>query len=441
MKELNENVSKTMQQTTSLTDANKESDDKKVESIKKTNEISKYRNLYVIVEQVDGKIIPVGLEMLSEARRLIDDFNKKYSLNEKVIAVILGNNIKDLCKELIYYGADAVIFADDPKLQYHINKIHTKVIVQIVTNPKFVEKISPEYFKEYKRPRYMFFAADSTGRHLSSTVLAELESGLASDINKLVIEDIEFRHEHKTKGQMLTFEKTLMMYRPDFSGFLWTTILCLDNKNPEIKRDYHPQACSIIPGVFEPLERDISRIGIIEEYSPQFDAKDLEIKVLNRNILKDTIDFSSYKTIISFGRGIKESPEENIKLIEKLAKLLNAEIGISLPISKKPFKLSDKMNSLYITPERVIGTSGHKVEPTIYIALGISGATQHLAGMKNSGFIIAVNPDENAPIKNECDVFIKGRIEDVLPVMIEELEREQMAQTKQEGGNTVVGTV
>jgi electron transfer flavoprotein alpha subunit len=441
MKELNENVSKTMQQTTSLTDANKESDDKKVESIKKTNEISKYRNLYVIVEQVDGKIIPVGLEMLSEARRLIDDFNKKYSLNEKVIAVILGNNIKDLCKELIYYGADAVIFADDPKLQYHINKIHTKVIVQIVTNPKFVEKISPEYFKEYKRPRYMFFAADSTGRHLSSTVLAELESGLASDINKLVIEDIEFRHEHKTKGQMLTFEKTLMMYRPDFSGFLWTTILCLDNKNPEIKRDYHPQACSIIPGVFEPLERDISRIGIIEEYSPQFDAKDLEIKVLNRNILKDTIDFSSYKTIISFGRGIKESPEENIKLIEKLAKLLNAEIGISLPISKKPFKLSDKMNSLYITPERVIGTSGHKVEPTIYIALGISGATQHLAGMKNSGFIIAINPDENAPIKNECDVFIKGRIEDVLPVMIEELEREQMTQTKQERGNTVVGTV
>ena len=150
---------------------------------------------------------------------------------------------------------------------------------------------------------------------------------------------------------------------------------------------------------------------------------------------------AGYKTIISFGRGIKESPEENIKLIEKLAKLLNAEIGISLPISKKPFKLSDKMNSLYITPERVIGTSGQKVEPTIYIALGISGATQHLAGMKNSGFIIAVNPDENAPIRNECDVFIKGRIEDVLPIMIEELEREKMTQTKEEGGSTVVGTV
>ena len=437
---MNENMSETIDRTAALRKEN-ERIMEEVDNINKRNETHKYRNLYVIIDQIDGKIIPVGLEMLSEARRLIDDFNKKYSLNEKVIAVILGNGIKHLCKELIYFGADAVIYADDPKLQHHINKIYTKVIVQIATDAKYIERISPEYSKEFKRPRYMFFAADSTGRHLSSTVLAELESGLASDINKLVIEDIDFRHEHKTKGQMLTFDKTLMMYRPDFSGFLWTTILCLDNKNPEIKRDYHPQACSIIPGVFERLERDFSRTGIIEECIPEFDPKDLDIKILSRKILKSTIDFGSYKTIISFGRGIKGSPEENIKLIEKLAKLLNAEIGISLPISKKPFKLSDKMNSLYITPERVIGTSGQKVEPTIYIALGISGATQHLAGMKNSGFVIAVNPDENAPIRNECDVFIKGRIEDVLPIMIEELEKEKMTQAKEEGGSTVVGTV
>ena len=437
---MNENMSETIDRTAALRKEN-ERIMEEVDNINKRNETNKYRNLYVIIDQIDGKIIPVGLEMLSEARRLIDDYNKKYSLNEKVIAVILGNGIKHLCKELIYFGADAVIYADDPKLQHHINKIYTKVIVQIATDAKYIERISPEYSKEFKRPRYMFFAADSTGRHLSSTVLAELESGLASDINKLVIEDIDFRHEHKTKGQMLTFDKTLMMYRPDFSGFLWTTILCLDNKNPEIKRDYHPQACSIIPGVFERLERDFSRTGIIEECIPEFDPKDLDIKILSRKILKSTIDFGSYKTIISFGRGIKGSPEENIKLIEKLAKLLNAEIGISLPISKKPFKLSDKMNSLYITPERVIGTSGQKVEPTIYIALGISGATQHLAGMKNSGFVIAVNPDENAPIRNECDVFIKGRIEDVLPIMIEELEKEKMTQAKEEGGSTVVGTV
>jgi len=306
---MSENMNKTISQTTALTkekEKEKKVEVKEVYTIDKINETSKYRNLYVVIEQVDGKIIPVGLEMLSEARRLIDDFNKKYSLNEKVIAVILGNNIKHLCKELICFGADAVIFADDPKLNYHVNKIYTKIIVQIATNAKYIEKISPEYSQEFKRPRYMFFAADSTGRHLSSTVLAELESGLASDINKLVIEDIDFRHEHKTKGQMLTFEKTLMMYRPDFSGFLWTTILCLDNKNPEIKRDYHPQACSIIPGVFEPLERDVSRTGIIEECIPEFDTKDLEIpgKPYTFGILKQSQAIGDYESLIKHNRRV-----------------------------------------------------------------------------------------------------------------------------------------
>src|SRR6187551_803089 len=162
LNQINENINNTVDQTAALTEK-KEKNIEEIDGINKMNQISKYRNLYVIVEQVDGKIIPVGLEMLSEARRLIDDFNKKYSLNEKVIAVILGNGIKDLCKELIYHGADAVIFADDPKLQYHINKIYTKVIVHIATDVTCIEKISPEYSKEFKKPRYMFFAADSTG--------------------------------------------------------------------------------------------------------------------------------------------------------------------------------------------------------------------------------------------------------------------------------------
>src|SRR6187200_2874633 len=135
--EMNENMSKTIDQTAVLANE-KEKEAKievdKVDGLNKKSETSKYRNLYVIIEQVDGKIIPVGLEMLSEARRLIDGYNKKYLLNEKVIALILGNGIKHLCKDLIYYGADAVIFADDPKLQYHINKIYTKVIVQIATD-------------------------------------------------------------------------------------------------------------------------------------------------------------------------------------------------------------------------------------------------------------------------------------------------------------------
>ncbi|MCH7648048.1 MAG: electron transfer flavoprotein subunit alpha/FixB family protein, partial [Thaumarchaeota archaeon] len=188
------------------------------------------------MEHEDGEFLPVSFEMIGEARRLLDGFNSKYSSNEKVVAVILGHNIKDVTKQLIEYGADAVIYADNPELKDVRNTIYTKVIGQIAQDTKSLGEIEPEYAGQVQRPRYMFFAADSIGRHLSSTVLVELESGLASDINQLIIEDIEMSHQQKTGGKKETYEKTLKMYRPDFSGFLWTTILCLDNRNPAFKR-------------------------------------------------------------------------------------------------------------------------------------------------------------------------------------------------------------
>jgi electron transfer flavoprotein alpha subunit len=384
---------------------------------------SKYQHLYVVIEHEDGIPVPVSLEMLGEARRLMDGFNKKYSSDEKVVAVVLGHNVRKLCEELIFYGADAVICADSPELQYSRNLIDTKVISQIARSKEPVAKFSNA--SEFIKPRYMFFAADSIGRHMSSTVLAELESGLASDINKLVIEDLEIKHEHKTKGQSIKYEKTLEMYRPDFSGFLWTTILCLDNRNPANEREYHPQGCSIIPGVFAPIERDTSRRGAIVEYVPEFDEQDLRVRVLDRKIVKSAVDFDSHKAVVSFGKGVKDSPEQNIKLVSELAKEIEAEVGISLPISKKLFSVNESTNSTYMIPDRVIGTSGRKVAPLLYIAVGISGAMQHIAGMKESGFIVAINLDENSPIKDECDIFIKGRMEDVIPLLLEELKKQR----------------
>lgn len=384
----------------------------------------KYRHLYVIIEHEDGEFLPVSLEMIGEARRLLDDFNSKYSSNEKVVAVILGHNIKEFSKQLIEYGADAVIYADNPELKDIRNTIYTKVIGQIAQDVKSLGEIEPEYASEVKRPRYMFFAADSIGRHLSSTVLVELESGLASDINQLVIEDIEMSHQQKTGGKKETYEKTLKMYRPDFSGFLWTTILCLDNRNPAFQRDYHPQSCSIIPGVFESLKPDSLREGKIIEFTPTIDEEDLKVKVLSRQIIKSVVDFDTPRTIVSFGRGIKDDPEQNIKLVENLAKELNAEIGVTLPMSKKPYTVSQSLDSKYMIPDRVIGTSGHKTSAMLYVAAGISGAMQHVWGMKDSGFVVAINPDEDAPIKNECDVFIKGRMEDVIPLLVEEIKKQ-----------------
>lgn len=380
----------------------------------------KYEHLYVVIEHDAGKPVPVSLEMLGEARRLIDGYNKKYGTDEKVVAVVLGSNVRRLCDELVSYGADAVIYADSPELKYTRNLVDTKVVSKIATDRGLVLKFSPQS-ADFERPRYMFFAADNIGRQLSSTVMAELDSGLASDINKLVISDLKIVHQHKTKGKEETYERTLEMYRPDFSGFLWTTILCLDNRNPDIARDYYPQACSIIPGVFAPLERDESRKGVVVEYAPSFDPRDLQVKVISRKIVKSKVDFDSKKAVVSFGRGIKDSPEQNIKIVAELAKELDAEVGVSLPMSKKPYAVSEGTSSTYMIPDRVVGTSGRKVLPLLYIAAGISGAMHHLAGMKESEFVIAINPDEEAPIKGECDMFIKGRMEDVIPALLEEL--------------------
>ena len=384
-----------------------------------------YRHVYVVIEHIDGKLLPVSLEMLGEARRLFDDYNARYSSNEKVVAVILGNNIKDFSKELIEYGADAVVCADHPELKDLRNTIHTKVISQIALDKEIASKIEPDYAKQFKKPRYIFFAADSIGRHLSSTVLVELESGLASDINKLVIKDLTVTHQIKTEGKPTLFKKTLEMYRPDFSGFLWTTILCLDNTTPSIKREYYPQGCSIIPGVFEPIKPDPKRSGEIIFYEPKIEENDLKVKVLSHKIIKSEVDFEIRKAVVSFGRGIKDAPDENIKLVAELAKQLDAEIGISLPISKKLLPASQAISSTYMIPARVIGTSGSKISPMLYVAIGISGAMQHIAGMQDSEFVVAINPDENSPIKNECDIFINGRMEDVIPLLVEELKKQQ----------------
>jgi electron transfer flavoprotein alpha subunit len=388
-----------------------------------SNATEKYRHIYVIIEHFEGQLVPVTLEMLGEARRLMDDFNQKYNSTEKVVAVLLGSNVRELCDELVTYGADSVIYANHQELRYPRNDIDTRVIAQIAKDAKIMKEISPEYANTFVKPRYMFFAADNIGRHLSSTVLAELDSGLASDINKLVISDLDIRHEHKTKGQSIRYQKILEMYRPDFSGFLWTTILCLDNKNPEILREYHPQGCSIIPGAFMPIERDNLRKGTIVEYSPIVD-QDPKIKILDRRVIEKTIDYETCKIVVSIGRGIKENPELNVKLVEEFAKLIDAEIGITLPLSKKPYQLNQNLDSKYMIADRVIGTSGSKVAPTLYVAIGLSGAIQHIAGMKDSEMVISINTDENSPIVDESDIFIKGRMEEVIPILIDQIKKQ-----------------
>ncbi|MEM4705452.1 MAG: electron transfer flavoprotein subunit alpha/FixB family protein, partial [Candidatus Nitrosocaldus sp.] len=279
------------------------------------------------------------------------------------------------------------------------------------------------------KPRYMLFGADSIGRHISATVLAELESGLASDVNKLVIDDVMITHQYKTNGKPELYKHVLFMYRPDFSGFLWTQILCLDNKNPTIAREYSPQACSVIPGVFEPIRYDGDARKRVEEgyariveYKPEFSSDDLKYRIVSRQIIRDEVGLEDSRVVVAFGRGIKDDPEGNVRMIEEFASLLNAKVAISLPLSKQPFSVSSALKEKYFIPARVVGSSGKKVTPKLYIAIGISGAMHHLAGMKESDMVIAINPDPDAPIKDESDIFIQGRLEDVLPILIESIK-------------------
>ncbi len=220
-------------------------------------------------------------------------------------------------------------------------------------------------------------------------------------------------------------KKRLKCTGPTFQASSGPLFFALITATQLIEREYHPQACDIIPGVFVPIEPDKSRRGIIVDYVPEFDERDLQVRIIDRKIVKSAVDFDSHKAVVSFGKGVKDSPEPNIKLVAQLAKEIEAEVGISLPISKKPFPVSEGINSTYMIPDRVIGTSGRKVAPLVYIAVGISGTMQHIAGMKESGFIVAINPDENSPIKDECDIFVRGRMEDVIPLLLEELRKQR----------------
>ncbi|MEO9365568.1 MAG: electron transfer flavoprotein subunit alpha/FixB family protein [Nitrososphaera sp.] len=389
----------------------------------------RYQHMFVLFEHDDGNVLNVSYEMLGEARRLMDGFNRRYALNEKVIAILLGHNVRELAYRAIDAGADAVILADHEELRYPRVNLYTKVICSIVRDRMLVKQAEPSTSDEYVKPRYMLFGADSIGRHISATVLAELESGLASDVNKLVIDDVMITHQYKTNGKPELYRQVLFMYRPDFSGFLWTQILCLDNKNPTIAREYSPQACSVIPGVFEPLQqhdgdarkRVEEGYARIVEYKPEFSNDDLKYRIVSRQIVRDEIGLEDSRVVVAFGRGIKDDPEGNIRMIEEFANLLGAKVAISLPLSKQPFNVSSTLKEKYFIPARVVGSSGKKVAPKLYIAIGISGAMHHLAGMKESDTVIAINPDPDAPIKDESDIFIQGRLEDVLPILIESI--------------------
>lgn len=365
-----------------------------------------YRDMWVFLEQKEGTFLPVSLEMLGEARRLMDKYNKDYAENEKVVAVVLGHNINHLCEEAMRYGADVAYCCDHPELQWFRIEPYTKITAKMANGKND--------YKTYDKPRYFLFPATHNGRDLSATVLVELEAGLASDCNQVYIEDATFSHKIKTGGVEKKFERLLHMKRPDFSGYEWSTILCLDD--PEF--EYSPQACSIIPGSFEPLKPDGRREGKIIQVSFDLGGQDLRAKIRRRIKVQKEVDLASKDVVVSVGRGIGRNPDKGIRLALELAELINGELGLSRGVVTAKYK-TDPSLAKYLTEARQIGETGQTVKAKLYLALGISGAIQHKKGMDKCGTIIAVNTEETAPIKEFSDYFIKGDLYEVVPKFTE----------------------
>lgn len=321
---------------------------------------TQYKDVYVFVEQREGVIQNVAKELLGKARELAD------KLEEKVYAVLLGHRIEEQAKELFTYGADQVLYVDSPHLQDYLTEPYTQAIVQIVNE---------------RKPNILLIGATFIGRDLGPRLSARLRTGLTADCTGLDISE----------------ERDLLMTRPAFGGNLMATIVC---------KDHRPQMSTVRPGVMriKPLSEPIA--GTIETVAINFDESKFKVKILE-TVKEDKVkvDITEANILVSGGRGIGKV--ENFDHLKELADVLNAEVSSSRAM----------VDAGFIDHDRQVGQTGKTVRPDVYFALGISGAIQHLAGMEESEFIIAINRDQTAPIFNVADLGIVGDVNAIIPLL------------------------
>lgn len=376
-----------------------------------------YRDMWVYCETQAGELIDVSKEMLGKARQLMDAYNEEHETDERVVAVLIGD-AAGLAEETISYGADVAIHHEDDRLSRFRHKPYTEIFVDMAR--------SDSDWRAYDEPRYTIFPATNNGRDLSALVQAELDSGLASDCSGLYIEESVISNPVKTgsPGEKKTFERVLHMKRPDFSGFEYSTILCLDNPT----REFHPQGASVIPGSFEIPEADPEREGEgrIIEHDLDLDPDWLRVEVTDHDRLDSGVDLTDHDVVVALGRGIGDDPTLGMELGVELADTFeDAAVGVSRGIVTGSYDFAGHIEE-YTQEERQIGETGQVVAPEIYIAAGISGAVQHKVGMDESETIITVNTDPDARIRDFSDYFIEGDLFEVLPQLTEALKSSEL---------------
>jgi electron transfer flavoprotein alpha subunit len=372
-----------------------------------------YRDMWVYCETQAEELIDVSKEMLGKARRLMDEYNDDYDEDEQVIAVLIGDGIADLAEECIAYGADRVVYHEDQRLGRFRHKPYTEIFCHMCRDWAVD-------WRDYDEPRYTVFPATNNGRDLSALVQGELDSGLASDCSDLYIEDATISNPVKTgrPGETREFERVLHMPRPDFSGFEYSTILCLDKPH----RDFHPQGASVIPGTFEMPEADSTREGETVEHQVEMPDDWFHIDITEHDRLDEGVDLTGNEVIVALGRGIGDDPTRGIELgLDLVDQFDEADLGLSRGVITASYQFGGHVEQ-YITEERQIGESGQEVEPDVYIAAGISGAVQHKVGMDESDTIIAINTDPDADIRDFSDYYIQGDLFEILPRLIDALE-------------------
>ena len=331
---------------------------------------AQYKNVYVFVEQREGVIQNVGLELLGKARELAD------ALNEKVYAMLLGHDLTTQAQECIAYGADTVLRVDAPELATYVTEPYAQAIYQIIRDNK---------------PSIVLIGATTIGRDLGPRLSARVETGLTADCTGLEISE----------------DRDLLMTRPAFGGNLMATIIC---------KEHRPQMSTVRPGVMRMGQRDENRKGTIEDVKINFDKSKFRVRVLETvKQTKNLVDITEAHVLISGGRGVGNA--EGFDMLRAMANTIGAEVSASRAM----------VDAGVLGHERQVGQTGKTVRPDLYFAMGISGAIQHLAGMEESEYIIAINKDEDAPIFDVADYGLVGDLNKIVPALTKALKEEMAA--------------
>ncbi|MFC4249068.1 electron transfer flavoprotein subunit alpha/FixB family protein [Natribaculum luteum] len=376
-----------------------------------------YEDVWVYCETQEGELLDVSKEMLGKARELMDDYAAEFGEEEHVVAVLIGDDVEELAEECIAYGADVAVYHEDPRLERFLHKPYTEITAHMARGQGSIESTD---WREYDEPRYFLYPATNNGRDLSAQTQAELDSGLASDCSGLFIEEEEVANPVKTgePGVRKTFERVLHMKRPDFSGFEYSTILCLDNPG----RDFHPQGCSVIPGSFEPMDPDPEREGQVVEHEMDLAEDWFRVEITEHDRLEAGVDLTGHEVIVCLGRGIGDDPTQGIELgLDLVDAFEDAALGITRGIVTSSYQFEGHVEE-YTKEERQIGETGQVVAPDLYVAAGVSGAVQHKVGMDESDTIVAINTDPDARIRDFSDYFVEGDLFEVLPRLVEAIE-------------------